>query len=346
MSSLSYRSWDIWINTEFSNSQQAYDGYFECIINNGLMVPQTIEFLHDKFNICNRNFNPIQSSNEENPRHTITNEAGQLYIRLYENFVFSSDLNKTITEIRDFINSISLAVDAPLICHKIQFISADYGPLLVAARRPIARGGAFEIEERGRANKKILEDIPFYQESNNFVLSIGSKYYLTGLQLLTLEDQMAGLIDAAFMQFYQGCEVLCRDPTGRMEESKKKIATMKINDADALQIIAHQVWRVRNTYFGHGDINFNFKTNISKDATEAVAKQVLVARYLCRRLIDVDTPSKEYLAREMGIFFDSYSGDFTGDIEQLNTNFRVEFKSRDCKVYNSSGKNTKTHTIK
>ncbi len=44
---------------------------------------------------------------------------------------------------------------------------------------------------------------------------------MTGMQLLSMEDQITGLIDAAFMQFYQGCEALCRDVTGRMEQSQK-----------------------------------------------------------------------------------------------------------------------------
>ncbi len=61
---------------------------------------------------------------------------------------------------------------------------------------------------------------------------------------------MSGLIDAAFMQFYQACELLCRDKDGRMKQSKKFIAKLEPKDSRDLQIIAHQVWRVRNKISG------------------------------------------------------------------------------------------------
>lgn len=53
---------------------------------------------------------------------------------------------------------------------------------------------------------------------------------MTGMQLLALEDQAFGLIDAGFMQFYQGCEALCRDPEGKIKLSKKFIAANASSD--------------------------------------------------------------------------------------------------------------------
>jgi hypothetical protein len=337
MSALSYRSWDIWINTSFFNGQNTYDGYYECTILNTLMVQQSIEFLVEKYEIRNRHFCNITFQPSEIVNQVTTTEEGQLCIRVYESFDTSLSTEIAIQSINAFIDSISLAIDAPLTCLKIRFISQQHGKLLVANRRSIGRGFSFEVEERGIANQKIQQDILFYQDSKDDYVNVGRRHYMTGMQLLSMEDQITGLIDAAFMQFYQGCEALCRDEKGGMEESKKYIAKKNCSDSKELQIILHQVWRVRNKYFGHGDVSSNIYANLSKEHANAVAKQVLVARYLCRRLLDLDAPSNQSLIREMGLFFGEYSGNFTGQLIQLKTSFKVEFDKPDAKIYDDTG---------
>lgn len=64
------------------------------------------------------------------------------------------------------------------------------------------------------------------------------------------------------MQFYQGCEALCKDPKGNLEPSKKFIAQQATSNKKELQIITHQVWRVRNKYYGHGDKDFNLQAKL------------------------------------------------------------------------------------
>jgi len=335
MSSLSYRSWDIWVNTSFFSEGRSFDGYFECTILGTLMVPQTIEFLAERYEIQHRTFRDIASPPSEIIKQTTITEEGNMCIRLYEPLDTSLPLSDTIKGIQNFIESVSLAVDSPLTCPKIRFISSHHGKLLVANRQPIGRGISFEIEERGVAANKIQNDLLYYQEQTDNHLVVGRRHYLTGMQLLSLEDQITGLIDAAFMQFYQGCEALCRDPRGSIAGSKKYIASTGVTDSRELQIIAHQIWRVRNKYFGHGDVGYNLHSNLSKEYAESVAKQVLVARYLCRRLIDLNSPSGTHLTREMGFYFGSYSGNFTGIIAQLENSFRVNFDGRKSDVYDS-----------
>ena len=147
------------------------------------------------------------------------------------------------------------------------------------------------------------------------------------------------------MQFYQGCEALCRDPRGNLESSKKYIASTGLPDSRDLQVIAHQVWRVRNKYFGHGDVGYNLHSNLNKDHAESVAKQVLVVRYLCRRLIDINAPSGIHLTREMGFYFGSYSGNFNGTIAEIEGNFRVNYDRRNSKVYDINGNEVDVYTI-
>ena len=337
MSALSYRSWDIWINTSFFTGQNKYDGYYECTILNTLMIPQSIGFLVERYEIRNRKFINTTCPSPEIIKQVTTTEEGQLCLRLYEELDASTAPDLVIQSIQNFIDSISLALDAPLTCPKIRFISHRYGKLMVANRRSIGRGFAFEVEERGLAAKKVQQDLQFYQDTGDGHAVVGRRHYMTGMQLLSLEDQIAGLIDAAFMQFYQGCEALCRDPDGGLEKSKKYIASKRPADSRELQVIAHQVWRVRNKYFGHGDVSSNLYANLTKENAEAVAKQALVARYLCRRLIDIKPPSSTFLVREMGLYFGSYSGNFTGQLTQLKEAFKVKFDRPIAKVYDDSG---------
>jgi len=346
MSSLSYRSWDIWTNSEYFIESQVFAGYFECTIIGTLMVPQTIEFLTERFEIRDRKFCSISTPPPEIIKKTTVTEEGNICIRLYESLDSSLNNLDIIKGIQDFIESVSLAVDSPLTCPQIRFVSSTYGKLLVANRRPIGRGVAFEVEERGVAANKIINDLSFYQDQKDNHLIVGRRHYLTGMQLLSLEDQVTGLVDAAFMQFYQGCEALCRDSIGRIVGSQKYIAGTGVSDSRELQIIAHQVWRVRNKYFGHGDVGHNIHANLSKEHAQSVAKQALVARYLCRRLIDIGSPSGSHLSREMGFYFGSYSGNFTGSINQLENDFNVRFDKPKSKIFDLSGNKIEMYSIK
>ena len=157
--------------------------------------------------------------------------------------------------------------------------------MFIANRLRIGRGMAFEIEERGASSTKLKADFYYYKNLTRNELLAATRHYLTGLRLLSLEDEVSGLIDAAFMQFYQASEILCMDDEGRLENSKMYIARLNLPESRELQIITHQVWRVRNKYFGHGDTRYNILANTDIESAVKVAKQVYVARYLCKKLI-------------------------------------------------------------
>ena len=74
MSALSYRSWDIWINTSFVTGANIYNGYYECAILNTLMVSQSIEFLVEKYEIRNRQFVNITFPSPEIIKQVTTTE--------------------------------------------------------------------------------------------------------------------------------------------------------------------------------------------------------------------------------------------------------------------------------
>lgn len=337
MSTLAYRTWDLWVNTSFFTNGQTHEGYFECVVHDALMITQSIEFLAERKEIIGRQFIDVTRAPADVVRASITTQTGERCIRMYEVLNTAEDLSSTIESVRRFIDSVALAIDAPLSCYSIRFISHHHGSILQANRRSIGRGVGFEVEERGIAAAKILADLAFYQDDSDHHAAVGRRHYMAGMQLLALEDQIAGLLDAAFMQFYQGCEVLCRDPVGALDPSKKYIASQVPTDSRELQIIAHQIWGVRHKYFGHGDVQHNLYANQNREQAAQVARQVLVARYLCRRLIDLAAPSGTPLAREMGLFFGSYSGDFTGQVSQLLGGFKVPFEKPNCKIFDAYG---------
>jgi hypothetical protein len=81
----------------------------------------------------------------------------------------------------------------------------------------------------------------------------------------------------------------------------------------------------------------NLYANQNKEQAAAVARQVLVARYLCRRLLDLSAPSRTTLSREMGIFFTGYSGSFVGQVDQLLNGFKVPFDKTKCEIFDAAG---------
>ena len=337
MSTLSYRNWDLWLNTGYFAEGQTYDGYFECVVINSLMVSQSVEFLAESQSIVMRQFVDVAPVPIEFVRECTHTAEGERCVRMYELLDTSKDVKHTVEDVRRFIDSLALAVDAPLSCYSIRFVSHHHGKILQANRSPIGRGFAFEVDERGAARAKLRQDLSFYQNNDDHHQAVGRRHYMTGMQLLALEDQVAGLIDAAFMQFYQGCEALCRAPKGELEASKKFIATNASTNSRELQIVAHQVWGVRHKYFGHGDVMHNMYANQNREQAATVARQVLVARYLCRRLLDLASPSQTTLTREMGLFFKSYSGNFVGQVEQLLDGFKVQFDKPKCQVFDATG---------
>jgi len=346
MSVLSYRTWDTWINTRHFTSNVVHRGYYECTIIQSLMAHQTVEFLAEKFEIRDGNFVSIQIGPPASVQQSITSGDGFLCIKLYDELDTNDELEKEIERVISFIETISLCVDFSLSCSKLRFISHQHGKLMVANRRPIGRGVGFEVGDRGKAGQKLNDDFDYFLDNSESSFVVGRRHYLAGMQLLALEDMVSGLLDAAFMQFYQGCEVLCQDPRGNLEESKKYIATLQTNDVRELQIIAHQVWRVRNKYFGHGDVSRNLFANRNFGSIEEVAKQVMVVRYLCRRLIDANSPSGSQLVREMGFYFNNYSGLFNGTINELENNFKVPFDRRSSKIYDSNGDHVDDYEIR
>lgn len=352
MSSISYREWEIWKNSDHFETYQTFDGYYECQIIPTTMAIQTVEFLIEKYEIRNFNFNIINPFPREYNHSFMYNNEGELHLKLYSSFINTDNIKDKIEEIENFLNNLSICVDFPFICQKIRFIDNYKGKIFISNRKSIGRGFAFEIDERITATSKINSDFNALLSTNDLNLKVGLKHYLTGMQLLSLEDQTTGLLDAAFMQFYQGCEALSNNTNGSMNTTKQFIATKIATNSKDLQIITHQVWKVRHKYFGHGDANFNKLANTNITTIRQVINQVLVVRYLCRTLLDSYTISGTTLLREMSFYTQNNgSAFFNGNIGQLSlgSEFYVDFhlnpNDREVKILDTNGTSIDTYTL-
>ena len=95
-------------------------------------------------------------------------------------------------------------------------------------------------------------------------------------------------------------------------------------------------WKKVNISFVVDGKNFNAINDCG--LAYQLTKQLLVIRYLCKRLIDINAPSGQTLIREMR-FYPQYGSEmFHGTLEELSSTFRVDYPGRKAKVYGSDGK--------
>lgn len=343
MNSIFYREWDIWENIIRRNTRDEIRGHFECMILPTLMSQQTVEFLAEQYMIRRNGVTKCQPCPPGFAKNQIISQEGQLCLKIYDSVRHDEEIKTIILQILNNIDAISLCVDTALICQKIAFYGDNDGLIFFATRRAVGRGMSFEVDERSKAVE--LLDRAFPQlDSMEPNIRRAVKFYLNGLTLLGLEDQVPGVLNAAFMQFYQGCEAVTSN--SKKAEVCKCIAKKDPKDSRDLQIIVHHVWQVRNDYFGHGWNERFERLNKDYTASQRIMRQVLVARYLCKRLIDIATSKENNLIREMRFYFGTGSICFLGNVADLSGEFRMEYHGRNVKIYDNKGNIIDDFTIK
>ena len=338
MSIIAYREWEIWQNMNLFASRGNLHGYYIFHLTPALMLGQTIQFLHE---MGKRGALGIDRSIDGFLR-PFDNSLDVL--QKQDAFDTSTSTSTVIDEKLQEIRALSMCLDFPLNCNYMEFVDLQQGKVFMASRKPIGRGLAFEIKERGHAAGKITQDYQYYSQATRNMLA-AQHHYLSGLTLLSLEDSYSGLIDAAFMQFYQGCEILCGN-NYKENEAKKHVASTMTGDIRLLQIVIHHVWQVRHNFFGHGNVGNHVRLNTDTENTYHVAKQVLVARRLCRTLIDLASPSGVVLAREMRFYCDNTSEEYQGTVAELETNFKVDYPKRRVDIFDGQRNLVETYVIK
>jgi hypothetical protein len=239
-----------------------------------------------------------------------------------DTFVVSRSIRERVDAILDEVRALSLLVDFPLHCQQIEFHlppgQVDSGPVWIATRLAIGRGFGFADDEREIADRKLQAGLAPYTAAGKPELELATGYYLSGMKLLALEDDVEGLIDAAFMQFYLAAEVLLGTEVSR-DASRAFARRFSVPDAIAVQRSIYQVYGVRGRYFGHA------KALAAQTAQESfdIAKQVLVARWLARHLIDLHAGRQDSLTREMRLYRGLQSFEFRGTEAELRNSFML-----------------------
>lgn len=340
MSVIGYREWQIWANLDLFKNETDIRGVIYLKITPSLMVENTVGFIYEKIEHIRQG--ALQFENERLKKYFDLSYITPTSEIVIQKSTFISPeiefIQPLINETLEELEAISLCLDFPLTCNEIRFIIPAgqplHGELFIASRKSIGRGMAFEVEERGSALNRLQNDFEKFVNFNP-IQRVAAKHYLNGLTILGLEDQFSGLIDAAFMQFYQSCEVLCGG-SFKLKDVKIHIANHYASESRTLQLIAHHIWQIRHNYFGHGNVENNIANLENLDQTFNIAKQVLVARWLCKRLLDLNTNSNA-LSREMRLYNKLGSVYFSGSIELLINNFYTGYDYKNVPVLNSDG---------
>jgi hypothetical protein len=152
------------------------------------------------------------------------------------------------------ITQLEVHTDINLTFSRVVYL-ADVGvgptqPLLIIERRPFFRAVGFEIEERGQVAASL--------KTGDFQLSqkaaAAQHHYSTGLALLAAEDQISGLLDAAFMQFYLAVECILDAHEKTKAQSNGDVLFLSKFTDDLKDVVGH-VFIARHRFFGHGHPN-------------------------------------------------------------------------------------------
>lgn len=316
MTSLPSRPLHVWYSSA-ANSLGPINGLFRIEVLPSLMVPQTLGFISEISTL------PITHGNLIGfflgARYSSQGESALRYWHPFNNSdeLFAYDLY----QLYDFVQELELHLDVNFTVVGISYL-ADFGagptkPILIAEREAIARGSGFEVEERSKARESLrVNGLQWTPKAR-----VAHRYYSTGLSLLALEDQISGLLEAAFMQFYLSIEAILESykPQAAIAKAKRTYGSRFTADLEAA---LYRVFDVRNNYIGHAS-GARRRGTLKPHETFAVAAQTLVARWVGRTLIELELRAP-LLHREMRLY-PSYNSSicFTGSTEQLTNEFAL-----------------------
>lgn len=318
MSSFPSRNLEIWKST-LADGLTEIKGAFCFHLSPTIMVTQTMEFLYERYGCQVANGDLVNPFIQGMTRFDRKNPSNLFWWKSFESSkeLFSFDL----TTLEAAVRQLELHTDINLTYTQVTYL-ADLGsglkqPLMVIKRLPIGRAVAFEIEERDMVSDSLAQgDIVFSDK-----IQVAQQHYSTGMGLLSGEDSITGLIDAAFMQFYLALEALLESH----EKEKAQFKGKELYDArfstELEGIVAH-VYLARHRFFGHAHPKF-LKGLLDADTAFQIAKQTLVARWAARAILALEL-NRPIVTREMRLHQSSNSSIcFSGDSKSLENEFRL-----------------------
>lgn len=125
---VSFRNWEIWINTSFINgNNETISGYYECILLPLLMVQQTAEFLAEDYQVSLNTVTKTSHCAPEIIKMMTTSHEGNLCLKIRDNFHTGKSIDTYIRDILNLLETLSICVDTALVCNSIRFTSDNYG---------------------------------------------------------------------------------------------------------------------------------------------------------------------------------------------------------------------------
>lgn len=321
MTSFPGRTYEVW-NSSFADHLGEIHGAFLIDVQQTLMVKQTLDFLAE---IANSN---IQGSHSHNVLGFLRGMSfydprdpkGLWYAATFQS---AADLRSfNINDLLDAVRELELHCDVNITTGSIRFLAiTGLGipdkQLMVYNRLSFPRGMALEIEERGGIAASLSSGIVL--TSANAQMAI--HHYSTGMALMAGEDAIAGLLDAAFMQFYLAAEAILgkHERTAAIQAGVEQFGTEF--DAATSECVSH-TYLARHRFFGHSHPKVAPKLPDAERAFR-IAKQVLVARWTARKLISLEI-GIDLTIREMRLY-DTFgdSINFVGSVDQLTTEFAL-----------------------
>ncbi|MBW9068291.1 hypothetical protein [Agrobacterium pusense] len=316
MSSLPVRPLRVWTSS-IAREIGEISGAFRIEVSATLMVEQTLKFLSESRSATISNpelAGFLMGADLRQP-----NENALFFWKTFEN---ADALEKfDVYEIYKIVRTLELHCDVNLTVGRIVYL-ADTGagptePLIIAERQPIGRGIGFEIEDRSAVLGSMCD--------KNIVISdkaeMAQQYYSTALGLLSLEDQISGLIDASFMQFYLSVETILEAHEAKIAvDNGLKLYGVKFS-SEMAAIVSH-VYRARHRFFGHAHVKWQ-KGQLDKNISFEIAKQSLVARWCARSLMELEIGGN-LVHREMRLYSSlGRSIEFNGGVDLLLTEFQL-----------------------
>jgi hypothetical protein len=289
------------------------------------MVGQTVQFVFEKASSLLNNHSELNFYSDEIKNFfTAINFHSHPNPNNFDTLMWSKDFGSPneffefdLNEVLVAVKKLELFLDINLTILKVQYFY-DLGGMLICLlemmREPFGRGFSLEVDERGRITRNFSEEIII-----NKKISRAQEHYSTGMALLAAEDQISGLLDGAFMQFYLAVETI-------LESHKKREATSNgksfFGDRfdDNLEKIVDHVYKARHLYYGHSN-------NVAEKGEHAfqIAKHTLVARWCARKLIGLET-GVDLVIREMSLYNGVEGFRFLGIHEHLGEDSLPDLK--------------------
>lgn len=316
MSSFPSRKLEIW-KSSLAGDLGELNGAFCFHLTPTVMVPQTMEFLYE------RRGQPVANGDLVNPfiRGMMYFDKGTpSNLFWWKSFAKPDELfSFDLAILERAIRQLELHTDINLTYSQVTYL-ADVGtgpnlPLMVVKRVPIGRGIAFEVEERCIVSESLAQgDIAISDK-----VQVAQQHYSTGMGLLAGEDSLAGLIDAAFMQFYLALEALLENHEREKALNKGKELYGERFTSD-FEVLVKHVYLARHRFFGHAHPKF-LRGLLDADTAFQIAKQTLVARWTARAVLALEL-DRPLVTREMRLYpKPNYSVGFNGDPNTLEGEF-------------------------